>query len=417
MITDLYDHQLEATYSRFVGLLGSKPWIKVTQDHQRQFAANPLSKEQITREYRVAYGLTHFDQLGMALYETEIWPTVIHALTFAAQVCELAEEGIEDRSREAYIGRVKGAFKNSDDMRALSFEHLTALSLYRQGLRIHWPDDSTGPETYDLLVTTQDGMEIEVECKSNSADKGRAIPLQDATEFLNRLRRQLPTTLHAGQALAVKVRVPQRLPKAHAALDLLVSEVVGALLAGAATTGGNVSIAQKTLDAPFLLKPQTNEYLKSEIGKLADREFGTAEGYRIVAYDETSKNVVCIEVASGRAPRIFNALWETAKHAVQNQMTGRRPGCLVMRMEGLTHEELIRLASDDPSPLAVFATKVLTDPRHQHLACLAFISDFELVSLSETQQSEQSASFVVNQEVGPYALLRLGQLLQGRSIG
>lgn len=411
MITDLHDHQLEATYDRFVELIGGKPWLKATDDHQRQFATNPLYEFQVTREYRVAYGLAHFDKMGMSLQDSDLWPTVIHALIFAAQVCELAEKGIDENSRGSYIRRVKGAFRNPDDMRALNFEHLTALSLYKQGARIYWPNDSTGPETYDLLVTTQDGVVIEVECKSNSADKGQPITQQEASEFLNRLLQQLPNTPNAGQVLAVKVRVPKRLPRSNSDIDQLVSEVVEALKAGASTTGGDVTVIQQTIEAPMPLASASLDYIQSVIVDPVNEVFGEAEGYRIVALKGDS--AICLEVASGRAAKIFDAMWKTAKHAVRNQMTKKRPGCLVMRMEGLRREELIRLSIDNPSPLAVFATKVLIDPRHQHLACIAFISDSDLVKLCESQQSEQSVSFVIEQQVGPYANLGLGRLFRG----
>ncbi|KSQ21630.1 hypothetical protein APB26_32110 [Pseudomonas aeruginosa] len=411
MITHLHDHQFDDTYAQLVDLIGDKPWLKATKDHSQQFAANPLSVIHITHDNRVAYGLAYFDELGMALQDTERWPTVVHALTFAAQVCELASKAIEDASRASYIKRVKGAFKNPSDMRALSFEHLTALSLYKQGATIFWPDESTGTGTCDLLVTTQEGVEFEVECKSNSPDKGRAITIEESSAFFNCLLPKLPVRHQAGQALLLKVCVPGRLPTSISALDLLVNDVVGACNANASATDGGVSIDLRVLNSPILLHSSSEVILQAGIVALAEEAFGTAEGYRLIAVK--GKTAICLEIASEREARIFKAMWETAKHAVQDQMTGTRPGCLVMRMEGLTRDQMLRLAEDSPSPLAVFAQKVLSDPRHQHLACVAFISGSDVVQISDTQLTEQSVSYVVDQQDGPHAKLRIGRLMRG----
>lgn len=411
MITHLHDHQFDSTYARLVELLGDKPWLKATRDHAQQFAANPLSEIHITHDNRVAYGLAYFDKLGMTLQDTDRWSTVVHALTFAAQVCELASKAIEDASKTSYIKRVIGAFKNPHDMRALAFEHLTALSLYKQGATIFWPDESTGTGTYDLLVTTQEGIEFEVECKSNSPDKGRAITVEESTGFFNRLLPRLPVSQQAGEAFLLKVSIPGRLPKSIPDLDLLVAEVLEACNANTCETEGGLFIDRRVMNAPFLLQSTSDLILQTGITTLADEAFGAAEGYRLIAV--RNRSAICLEISSGREARIFKAMWETAKHAVQNQMTGNRPGCLVMRLEGLKRAEMVRLAEEAPSPLLVFATKVLSDPRHQHLACVAFISGSDVVQIGDTQQTEQSVSYVVDQRDGPHAKLRIGRLMRG----
>ncbi len=416
MITDLHDHQLEATYARFVELLGGKPWLKVTQDHQFQFTANPLSEVQITREYSVAYGLASFDQKGMALQGSSEWSTALHGLTFAAQACQLAENDFDERSRRSFIGRVRGAFSNPDDMRALRFEMLTALSLYKQGARIHWPESTEGPETFDILATTKDGLEVEVECKSISADKGRPIKERDAGELFNRLLRKLPVTHKAGELLLVKIQIPEKLSKSHAELDRLASGIADAFKASRSEASENIFINQKVVEAPFLFDPKSDDYIRFAIGELADRASGPAEGHRAIAYSSGSKTGLCIEITSTQASQVLEAMRQTANRAVRKQMTGTRPGCLVLRMEGLSRESLIQLASEDPNPLAFFATEILKDPRHQHLACIAFVSDSDLIPISETTQTEQSVSYVFDQQVGPLAGLGLGAVFRGVAV-
>ena len=97
-------------------------------------------------------------------------------------------------------------------------------------------------------------------------------------------------------------------------------------------------------------------------------------------------------------------------------MTGTRPGCLVLRIEGLNRDELSQLAQEVPNPLAWFATNVLKDERHEHLACLAFISDEEATRLSENTVTAQSSSYVFDSPVGRYPNLGIGRIfLRGTS--
>ncbi|RNF58639.1 hypothetical protein EFK68_04595, partial [Pseudomonas aeruginosa] len=145
MITDIRETHFPETYARFADLLQSKPWLKATEKHKLQIKANPFSRSQIYRENRVAYGLSLFEQKGMALAGSEAWPTVQHALSFAAQVCELVDQAQNDAGRQAYLGRIRGAFTNPNEMRAIRFEHLTAMNLFRQGAHIEWPETKKAP--------------------------------------------------------------------------------------------------------------------------------------------------------------------------------------------------------------------------------------------------------------------------------
>lgn len=413
VITDLQETHFPNIYSQFVELLKGKPWLKITEKHSLQIKANPFSTEQIYREYRVAYGLSLFEKNGMSLAGTPQWPTVQHALSFAAQVCELVNKARDSKGKRSYLGRVRGAFTNPAEMRAIRFEHLTAMTMYRQGAHIEWPDESSGLETFDLLVTDTAGNAFEVECKSCSPDKGRPITEKEASEFLSCMMKKIAPTAIPGEVLTLKIRVPKRLPKSNRDLEQLCTEIHHAFHAGNQSTDSGVILDHKSISIQFQSISGGLELIRDTVNNLVSTVYGETEGYRGIAYGTEDGALLCIEICSGRNKGFFGAMWETAKHAIQNQMTQKRPGCLVMRIEGLDKYGLERLAEESNNSLAWFAEKVLTDERHQHLACLAFISDEEMIEVGEGAESAQSCSYVFNRPGEPFGHLGIGRLLLG----
>lgn len=411
MLTDLHEAHFPEVYARFTELLQGKPWLKATEKLRPHLKANPLSLARIQNEYGVAYGLTHFDRDGMSLADSKVWPTVQQAMSYAAQVCGLVENAKDEKGKKAYLGRISGSFSNPEEMRAIRFEHLTVMVLHHRGAHIEWPDECSGPERFDLLVSAEDILTFEVECKSCSSDKGRPITTKDASELLNRLTKDLLADVSSRDILVLKVRVPKRLPTAHKDLDSLAAEVAAAFREGKDSTEVGVLLAHANLAAPAA--PVPPEEMMHVIYGAASHVFGEPEGHRAIVYNEKKSLSLCIEVCSGRSAQFFNAVWETAKHAVQDQMTKLRPGCLVLRLEGISKDELQHLAGETPNSLAWFATKVLGDVRHEHLACLAYVSDEEMVSLNSGSETAQTSTYVFESPVGKYSKSGIGQFFMG----
>ncbi|MGI0646772.1 hypothetical protein ACRCPS_17305 [Pseudomonas aeruginosa] len=414
MITDLLDTVYPAVYDSFIALFdGQKPWLKTVEKLHLQITANPYSQFQIKRENRIAYGLAIFEDGGMARIHDEGWPDVQHAMMFAAQVCEIVAQATDAKGRSAYIKRIRGAFANPDELRAIRFEHLNALSFYRQGATIQWPEIAGGTDRFDILATDVDGNVVEVECKSCSPDKGRAITEQAAAQFFPHMIERLQAISKPGELIMVKVRVPKRLPTATADLADLATEVTKAILAGEALAQDDVSIECHWYDMSLQGASNDPALVSQAIYERATLDFNGFEGHRLVSYCHEDLAGYCVEVCSERSHSFFEAAWKTAKHAIQNQMTGTRPGMLVLRLEGLGIEALARLAEEGPNNLAKFATMVLLDERHQHLAGVAFVSDETVNETSYASLTPQSTTYVFDRPSGPYSGLNLGRNLFG----
>jgi len=272
MLAEVHEVNFPDIYARFVELIPDKPWLKATSQLQMQLRANPLSAERIGSAFMIAYGLSHFEYGGMSILGSEVWPSVQLAMGFAAQVCGLVSKAQNERGRKAYLGRVSGAFANPIDMRALRFEHLTAMTLHKRGAQIEWPDESFGDETFDILASAEGFLSFEVECKSCSADKGRPITESEASEFLYRMMRKLTSVLGPKELMALKVRVPKRLPTSHKAIDTLVAEVMAAIRDGQGSTKSGALLAFSRIMTPDdVADPQALTHL---VSGLAAREWG-----------------------------------------------------------------------------------------------------------------------------------------------
>ena len=415
MITDLLDTVFPAVYSSFVNLFdGHKPWMRTVEKLQLQITANPYSQFQIRRENRIAYGLAIFDDGGMARIDDEGWPDVQHAMMFAAQVCEIVDQATDAKGQTAYIKRIRGSFANPDELRAIRFEHLTAVALYRQGAVIQWPEISGGSERFDILATDVRGNLIEVECKSCSPDKGRAITEQAAALFFPHVIERLQAISGPGELIMVKIRVPKRLPSATVELAELADGVSNAILVGNTLAEQGVLIDFRRYKMSLQGAGNDPARVNQAINERASQDFNGCEGHRLISYCPSDLAAYCVEVCSGRSHSFFEAARKTAKHAIQNQMAGTRPGMLVLRLEGLDIEGLERFAQEVPNSLAWFATEVLLDERHQHLAAVAFVSDETVNESSHASLVPQSSTYVFDRPSGPLAALNLGQSLLGQ---
>lgn len=414
VITDLLDTVFPTVYSSFVALFdGQKPWLKTVEKLQLQISANPYSQFQIRRENRIAYGLATFEDRGMDRIDDESWTEVQHAMIFAAQVCEIVEQATDGKGRDAYIKRIRGAFANPNELRAIRFEHLAAIALYREGASIQWPEITGGADRFDILATDVNGNVIEVECKSCSPDKGRAITEQASAQFFPYMIESLQAIAEPGELIMVKVRLPKRLPTATEDLVDLAARVSMAIHAEESLAQDNVSIECHRYEMWLQGAANDPARVNKSINERASLDFNGSEGHRMISYCPDDLTGYCIEVCSDRPHSFFEAAWKTAKHAIQNQMSGTRPGMLVLRLEGLGTEALARLAEEEQNNLAKFATIVLLDERHQHLVAVAFVSDETMNETTYASLKPQSSTYVVDRPSGPFSELSLGRSLFG----
>lgn len=404
MITETRETSFPETYERLVHLLPAKPWLSRTQKLQYQIKDNPLTRESIERTYRIAYGLSSFDRAGMDLVEGPEWQNVKYAMTFAAQALYLIDAAQDEKGRSAYVGRIGGAFKDPDTMRALISEHLTALHLHMRGLQIEWPPEHKGEgKSFDILAAGEGMPAFEVECKSFSSDKGKQITQDKAMEFFKQLTAKLGELRQPDTLRMIRITVPKKLPPAVKDQERLALQVVEAVRAGQTEVADGVQVSAIAAPISELRGLRADEALLAQ-RILANKGWGAPMGIRHFSTEVIDNYLLCVEVCSTRKNDRMSAWWEDATYGVREQMTGTRPGCLVIRMENMPSELLKAAAGNDQSLFRDLANRMFDDERHKHLACIVYVGDGDrIVHSTPRSEAVASTSFVLVNEKGLYA--------------
>ncbi|MDH1561438.1 hypothetical protein ACSMFQ_11360 [Ectopseudomonas chengduensis] len=407
MLTNLLVNDFPSVYAALVEAFPHKPWLRRTETLDQHARSTPLQHALARKNNGIAYSLSLFDQHGLGLMDTPDEPEIIVALCLMAQALALTKAS-DGRARSRLLKRLEGAFRNPDDMRALQMELHTATHLHRLGSRVEWSDECSGQETYDMLIISSSGQEVEVECKTWSEDKGVAITAEQAAGLLQHLdgiKTKLIEIVKPGEVLAVTFTVAAGLPRGEPEQRRLALDLVEAIVESQTEKVDAGQISFLKLPAPLIRQLEADDRI-TYCSQLVDAAAGPAVGYRAVIGDR--QRAIVVELRSERVSKKFSRMLKDAKHAIRDQMTGTRPGCLVVRLEGISGPELLERITEAGSVPTVFAHALFQDEQHEHLDCIVWMSDPALQELAPGIGSSQSVSYVMRRSQGRYSNLNLG---------
>jgi hypothetical protein len=413
VLTTLLMNDFPSIYNALVDAFPHKPWLKRTEVLDQHAKSAPLRHALARKSNDIAYSLSLFDQFGMGLMATPEESEMVVAMCTIAQTLNLAKiSGEQARSR--LLKRLEGAFRNPDDMRAMRMELHTATHLHRLGSRVEWSDECSGQETFDMLIVGASGQEVEVECKTWSEDKGSAITAEQASGLLQHLdgmKTKLIETVNSGEVLAAILTVAAGLPRSEPEQRQLAHDLVRAIVKSQPIVADAGKVSLHRLPAPLIGQLEGDTHIAYCL-QLVDAKLGPAVGYRAVIVDR--QRTVIVEFRSERASKKFSRMLKDAKHAIRDQMTGSRPGCLVVRLEGISGSALRERVEEVGSVPAVFAQTLFQDEQHEHLDCIVWLSDPTLQELASGVGSSQSVSYVMRSTKGRYSYLDLGGMFNLR---
>ncbi len=410
MITDVRMDDFPRIYSDLVHHFDRKPWLKTVERLQYQVKANSLMEDWIRRVYKIAYGLVEFDKFGLGAAYGPYWEPVKHAMAFAAQVLAILEVSTPDNARKA-IGRVDGAFREPETMRGIEFEFSIATHLSRIGCSIEWREEDKGCKNFDMLVDVPGMGLVDFECKALASDTGEAIHEDTALEFINRL---MPWALKAlpdhprhfyGISITMECAIPSNVGD-QAQLALAVGEALARTdhhLEGICRIdlqGGGIS----TL--PTGMENQT-------INSLSNFLLGDHPSHQVIT-ELPDGSYLAIRVGCVIPSTLNKQMEKKAKQAVRTQMTGERPGCLVMRVERHSAEGLTTEANREKNDFFNLAKDLCEDAKHPHLAGVVFVSAPALTRLDSTTESGQSCTYAFDSVWGNYPNLGFKSLFAGQ---
>lgn len=410
MITDVRMDDFPGIYSALVHRFARKPWMKRVEVLQYQVKANPFMEDWIHRVNQIAYGLVEFDKFGLGAAYGPHWESVKHAMAFAAQVLAILDNSTPDGARKV-IARVDGALRKPDTMRGIAFEFSVATHLSRMGCSIEWMEEDKPGKNFDMLVKVPGIGLVDFECKTLASDTGEAIPEDTALEFINRL---MPWALKAipelpqyfyGISITMECAIPSRVAD-QALLAIAVGE---ALARTDHHLDGICRIDLRGWEISQLPVGMENEELRS----LSNVLLGDQPSHQIIT-EQPDGSYLAIRVGCVIPSTLHEQMKEKAKKAVRKQMTGERPGCLVIRVERHSAEELTAEAKAEENDLFNLAKYLCENAEHPHLAGVVFVSAPVLTRLSSTTESGQSCTYAFDSLWGRYPNLGFKSLFSGR---
>lgn len=381
--TSIHDHEIDQLFRRFRHLIGDSNWRQRVKKLDEEIRGNKFLRHHLLQENDIAYQLNHCSNLErqygtLPVGRMDLSP-VYPALAFASH-CLSTLDQMDAENYARAIGRIQGSFRNPEDMRALQLEFTAGLHFAKLGHRLAWPELEAGGDTYDLLVEDLGPKGLEVECKAVSEEKGRRISTRHALEFWNLMQRGLlAATRELNGGLSIVITLPGKLPTSFAERKDLSKLVSKAILSGRSQIYTQAAISIHDFDAQLLTGidwnntgPGTRELIESITG--------TTNRQVMVTGLKGGGAVICV-IQSNEDDSLFDAIQKTAKRAATEQLTGKRPGLILLEFGGMSPEGMVSLAEHDnipgnaPTGLRRWVSKFLSNcTDRDHIVGIGFLS-------------------------------------------
>lgn len=405
----IHDYEIGRLFDRFRREIGDSHWRQRVKLLENEIRGNKFLRHHHLKENDIAYGLNHCSHLerqygGLPVDQVDLTP-VYPAIAFASHCLSMLEQ-MDSTKRGRAIGRIQGAFRNPEDMRALKLEFTVALHFAKRGHRLAWPE-LTGEDTFDLLVEDIGPSGLEVECKAVSEAKGRRISSRHVLDFWHLAQSEIRVAtqgLHHG--LSVILTLPDRLPTSYAERRELAKLLSRAILSGQSQVHPQVAISMRDFDSQLLRgidwddgSPRTRELVESITG--------TRNRHAMISGLRSGGAVICI-VQSSRDDALFDAIQKTVKRAATEQLTGALPGMILLEFGGMSPEAMVSLAEHDttlgnaPTALRRWASEFLANSSdREHVVGLGFLSRGSMVRSGPNVVSSSGSAYVFPNRESP----------------
>ena len=213
----MHTNETPELFARFRKVIDERYWLKRISSIKADIRGHPYLAEYLADENAIAFAFAQcsnlLDRYGRIPMQEAENRDLYPAIGLAAQVLSIMDHS-SSKEAEKLAHRIRGAFKNPDDMRAIQMEIMAATHFVLRGNSISWPEmEGTRTGTFDLLVKDLGSNGLEIECKSISGDKGRKIHRREALDFHHLVKPGLQAWSKSLQTgISVVLTLSDRLP-------------------------------------------------------------------------------------------------------------------------------------------------------------------------------------------------------------
>jgi len=195
-------------------------------------------------------------------------------------------------------GYLRHGLQSEVGLAAFAHELAVAVHLWSAGFDVEFTDIEERAR-FDILAT-KDGLHLEVDCKTASADVGRQIHRRRALELWHRINPGLARLLKTGGGRTVDIVLPGRLHGAEAYMNAVAKVVSDAIDQGKSLSLADiadVSLGEFDLrDEPAFLATEPSQALERVVGRVGrvNRE--------VVCLGGREEHAAVVAIVSSREP-------------------------------------------------------------------------------------------------------------------
>lgn len=378
---ELHTNEIPNLFAQFKDVIDERHWLKRVASIKEDIRGHSFLADFLAKENEIAFALARCSNLvqrygHIPMQEAEN-RDLYSAMSLAAQILSIREHSSKIEAAKL-VQRIRGAFKNPDDMRAIQLEIMAATHFVLRGHSIGWPE-MEGLGRFDLLVKDLGINGLEVECKSISEDKGRKIHRREAIEFhhlvkpgLQALSRKLQT------GISVVLTLPERLPVMYKQKQDLAKQVIGAVLASQnliLDDGSDIRVSE------FDMK--TLGVVKTDNGVVISREAIdqiTATNNREVMILGGKTGAIVFVLQSRQDDTMLKYVFDTVSESAKNQLSKSRPALFLVGLHGIEADSMLSIATQDndpaqpPTGLQIAVSDFLAKKNRDHVIGVGFLS-------------------------------------------
>jgi hypothetical protein len=393
----------DETFLRFLALIGRETWKREIDSIDKSQQQYPFVGAYRRDQYQLIHELERYAEIHAsngAVSERDIVARKLdYAVDFMTRTLSLVDMCDGD-SQKNFVARVKGALRDLRALRGLELEMNTASHYTNLGSRVRWcelDDYTQEASTYDLLVENTQIGGLEIECKSFMEDTGQEIGRESAREVWDALVKVMPQVLEnlsvgLGVSISVRGRFDSVL-KSATQRAMLANRMLPDLSRVAGAEDIASTISAEYLDGVTVRIQQFDSLHLADLD-LRDRTFGAQQSSRRIFgqltnttwsdgttfFCEPSRRgggAVIAALRSEEKDQFVEKVTRTAKAAAKRQLTGQRPGLLVLGLPVSSDE----LAQSSRLRLDAIAKRVFASEGCQHVTGVWFVAQSRPLSL------------------------------------
>lgn len=356
LTVELHQAEIPRIFARFQNVINERHWLDQAAKIESEAANKPVLADLLKKDYELTLQLAACSRLatqaGGRLRVDYGWNTTLYpAITFAAQSLDLIDRarGHSNKRANSLIRRIQTGFTNPIDAQAMQLEFWVATHFSQAGHTLSWPEIDGGKDHFDIFIESLGPMGLEVECKLATVNKGRKVHRSEAANFFDSLKPELQSSINdLRTGLCVVLTIPERMPTSIDETQVLVQLTKQSILTARKqidTNVANIRIVEFNVsELGQLQNPPTigNRKAIERLSNTQNREtmiIGNGRGGLLVAI-----------LQSAQADSVVHEIFATLSDSAKRQLTGKRPGILIVGLQGMRHEQLRSVATDDRDP-------------------------------------------------------------------